>query len=39
MLWGTQKEIAKKIIDNDANYILAVKANQASLLENIEGRI
>ena len=33
---GTQKEIAKKIIDNNANYILAVKANQASLLENIE---
>ncbi|MFK5958826.1 MAG: ISAs1 family transposase [Lutibacter sp.] len=25
---GTQKEIAKKIIDQDANYILAVKANQ-----------
>jgi hypothetical protein len=25
---GTQKEITKKIIDNDADYILAVKANQ-----------
>ncbi len=33
---GTQKEIAEKIIKNDANYILAVKANQAHLLENIE---
>jgi predicted transposase YbfD/YdcC len=33
---GTQREIAEKIIDNDANYILAVKANQAHLLENIE---
>ena len=33
---GTQREIAKKIIDNDANYILAVKANQSHLLENIE---
>jgi predicted transposase YbfD/YdcC len=33
---GTQKEIAEKIIDNDANYILAVKANQAQLLEDIE---
>jgi predicted transposase YbfD/YdcC len=33
---GTQREIAEKIIDNDANYILAVKANQVHLLENIE---
>ena len=33
---GTQKEIAEKIIDNDANYILAVKANQAQLLEDVE---
>jgi predicted transposase YbfD/YdcC len=33
---GTQKEIAKKIIDNDADYILAVKANQSQLLENIQ---
>jgi len=33
---GTQKEIAEKIIKNDANYILAVKANQAHLLENIK---
>lgn len=33
---GTQKEIAKKIIDNDANYILAVKGNQPQLLEDIE---
>ena len=33
---GTQREIAEKIIDNAANYILAVKANQAQLLEEIE---
>jgi predicted transposase YbfD/YdcC len=33
---GTQKEIAKKIIDEDADYILAAKANQPKLLEHIE---
>jgi predicted transposase YbfD/YdcC len=33
---GCQKDIATKIIDNDANYILAVKENQASLLENVK---
>ena len=33
---GTQKEIAKKIIAHDADYILAVKANQPQLLERIE---
>jgi predicted transposase YbfD/YdcC len=33
---GTQKEIAKTIIDNGANYILAVKENQAQLLEDIQ---
>jgi len=33
---GTQKEIAEKIIDNEANYILAVKENQAQLLEEIQ---
>ncbi len=33
---GTQKEIAKKIIDNEANYILAVKGNQPQLLEDIQ---
>lgn len=33
---GCQKDIAEKIIDNDADYILAVKENQASLLENIQ---
>ena len=33
---GTQKEIAKKIIAQDADYILAVKANQPQLLERIE---
>lgn len=33
---GTQKEIAKKIIDQNADYILAVKANQSQLLEHIE---
>ncbi len=33
----TQKEIAEKIIKNEANYILAVKANKAQLLEHVEG--
>lgn len=33
---GCQKEIAETIIDNNADYILAVKENQASLLENIQ---
>jgi predicted transposase YbfD/YdcC len=33
---GTQKEIAKKIIEKDANYILAVKGNQPQLLEDIQ---
>jgi predicted transposase YbfD/YdcC len=32
---GTQKEITKKIINQDADYILAVKANQPQLLEHI----
>ena len=32
---GCQKDIASKIIENDADYILAVKENQPSLLENI----
>ncbi|MFV0565816.1 MAG: ISAs1 family transposase [Flavobacteriaceae bacterium] len=33
---GYQKEIAKKIIDQRADYILAVKENQPQLLENIK---
>ena len=33
---GTQKEIAEKIIANDADYILAVKSNQPQLLEHIQ---
>jgi predicted transposase YbfD/YdcC len=33
---GTQKEIAKNIIGIFVNYILAVKANQSQLLEDIE---
>jgi predicted transposase YbfD/YdcC len=33
---GCQTEIAEKIIANDANYILAVKENQATLLESIQ---
>ena len=33
---GCQTEIAQKIVDAEANYILAVKANQPVLLENIE---
>jgi predicted transposase YbfD/YdcC len=33
---GCQKEIAKKIIDNGADYILGLKGNQAYLLEEVE---
>jgi len=33
---GTQKEIAKKIIEKQANYILAVKDNQPQLLEDVQ---
>jgi len=33
---GCQKEIASAIIEKDADYILAVKGNQAQLLEDIE---
>jgi len=37
MLWELKKEIAKKIIAQDADYILAIKGNQSQLLKNIEG--
>lgn len=33
---GTQVDIASKIIENDADYILAVKANQAGLLQDVK---
>lgn len=33
---GTQVDIASKIIENDADYILAVKANQAGLLQDVQ---
>ena len=33
---GTQKEITNKIIDSNADYILAVKGNQPQLLEHIQ---
>ncbi|MFT5718969.1 MAG: putative transposase YbfD/YdcC [Oleiphilaceae bacterium] len=33
---GCQKEIAKTINDNDVDYILAVKENQAALLEKVQ---
>jgi predicted transposase YbfD/YdcC len=33
---GTQKEIAKMIIDQKADYVLSVKNNHPNLLENIE---
>lgn len=32
---GTQQEIAKKIIDSNANYVLAVKENQKELAEAV----
>lgn len=33
---GCQKEIAKTIIDNKADYVLALKGNQGALYENVE---
>ena len=33
---GTQKKIAQTIVDQDADYILAVKENQGYLKENVE---
>jgi len=33
---GTQKEIAEKIIDKNADYVLALKGNQGSLREDVE---
>lgn len=33
---GCQKDVAKKIINKKADYVLAVKANQPTLLEQIE---
>lgn len=35
---GTQTKIAKKIIENSADYIFTVKGNQKKLLEEIERR-
>ena len=35
---GCQKAIAQKIVDGEADYILAVKGNQGTLLEYIEAR-
>ena len=36
---GTQTEIASKIIENGADYILAVKGNQKELLEQVKDEI
>jgi len=33
---GTQRDIAQKIIDNDANYILALKGNHPYLKQDVE---
>lgn len=35
---GCQKKIAQKIVDQEADYVLAVKGNQGTLLEYIESR-
>jgi len=35
---GTQTDIAEVIIENKADYILAVKGNQHDLLDQIQGR-
>lgn len=33
---GTQKNIAQKIIDKDADYVLALKGNQSSIHKDVE---
>jgi predicted transposase YbfD/YdcC len=33
---GCQRDIAEKIIENDANYILTVKGNQQELYQDIK---
>ncbi len=33
---GCQKDIAKKIIDKGGNYFIALKANQGTLLSDVE---
>lgn len=33
---GCQKEIASKIVEKEANYLLAFKDNQVGLLEHVE---
>ncbi len=34
--WGCQRDIARKIIDKKADYILALKGNQGSLMQDVE---
>ena len=36
---GTQIDIANKIVENNADYILAVKGNQKQLLEEVKDEI
>lgn len=33
---GTQKQIAKQIVERDADYVLALKANQGNLFEDVQ---
>ena len=33
---GTQTEIARKIVDSEADYILSLKGNQKNFLEEVE---
>lgn len=34
---GCQKEIAKKIVEREADYVLALKGNQSGLLDDVQG--
>jgi predicted transposase YbfD/YdcC len=34
--WGGQRDIAEKILDKKADYVLAIKGNQGSLREDVE---
>ena len=36
MQWAAQRNIAQKIVDRKADYVLALKGNQGSLREDVE---
>ena len=36
MPWGVKLKLRKKIVDSDADYVLALKANQGQLYEDVQ---